>query len=246
MGKELKAVIAIPARNSEKTIRHVYDDLPSKFKKHVILSDDKSSDRTRDVAKKLGIRVFPNPREPGYGSNVKNCFNIALKENADIVVILHSDNQYDPKKVPELVRPILDGKADFTIGSRILGDRARNMSAFRFTGNRLLGFAENLAMGTNLTDLHSGMIAVRAEILRKIPYNDNSDDYGFHTDIVLQSRYLGARFREIGIPTRYEDISTSISVYKSIIYGFRTLQMVMKYLLHKYRLMKFREFKVRK
>ena len=87
---------------------------------------------------------------------------------------------------------------------------------------------------------------VRAELLKRIPYNNNSDDYGFHTDIVLQSRYAGARFREIGIPTRYEEISTSISVYKSIIYGFRTMQMVVKYLLHKFKLIKFREFMIRK
>jgi len=246
MKKKLKVVIAIPARNSEKTIRQVYDGLNVKFRKHVLLSDDKSTDNTRQAAAKLGIKVFPNPRQPGYGSNVKNCFNMALKENADIVVVLHSDNQYDPKKVPELVKPILDGKADFTIGSRILGDKASGMSAFRFSGNRLLGFFENIAMGTNLTDLHSGMVAIKAELLRKIPYNINSDDYGFHTDIVLQSHYSGARFKEIGIPTRYEDVSTSISVYKSIIYGFRTMQTVMKYLLHKYGIMKFREFAIKK
>ena len=90
------------------------------------------------------------------------------------------------------------------------------------------------------------MIAVKTDLLKKLPYNNNSDDYGFHTDIVFQSRYAGARFKEIGIPTRYEDISTSISVYKSIIYGFRTMQMIMKYLLHKSKLMNFKEFKIRK
>ncbi|MBI4451970.1 glycosyltransferase family 2 protein [Candidatus Woesearchaeota archaeon] len=245
MKKNLKITIAIPARNSEKTIKQVYSDLAPSFRNNAILSDDKSTDKTRETAKKLGIKVFQNPREPGYGSNVKNCFNMAIKEKADVVVILHSDNQYDPKKVPELVKPILDGEADFTIGSRILGDKASGMSTFRFTGNRLLGFFENLAMGTNLTDLHSGMVAIKADLLRKIPFNSNSDDYGFHTDIVLQSHYIGARFKEIGIPTRYEDISTSISVYRSIIYGFRTMQMVMKYLLHKYGLMKFKEFRIK-
>lgn len=246
MNKELKVVIAIPARNSEKTIRQVYSDLAPRFRKHVILSYDKSTDKTREIAKKLGIKVFSNPRQPGYGSNVKNCFNMALKEGADLVVILHSDNQYDPRKVPELVKPIEGGKADFTIGSRILGDKAKGMSTFRFTGNRFLGLIENIAMGTNLTDLHSGMIAVKSDILKRIPYHKNSDDYGFHTDIVLQSHYAGARFREIGIPTRYEDVSTSISIRKSIIYGFRTLQTVMKYLLHKHGIMKFKEFMIKK
>jgi len=246
MKKQMKVVIAIPGRNSEKTIGQVYNELPEKFRKHMILSDDKSTDRTKEIAGKLGIKVFLNPMQPGYGSNVKNCFNRALGEGADIVVVLHSDNQYDPKMVPLLVKPIEDEKADFTIGSRILGDKAKGMPTARFIGNRLLGFAENLAMGTSLTDLHSGMIAVRAELLKKIPYNNNSDDHGFHTDIVLQSRYAGARFKEIGIPTRYEEMNTSITAYKSIIYGFRTMQMVVKYLLHKFKLMKFREFMIRK
>ena len=246
MKNQMKVVIAIPARNSEKSIGQVYNELPAEYRKNIVLSDDKSSDSTTKIAKKLGMKVFKNPRQPGYGSNVKNCFNKALDEGADIVVILHSDNQYDPKKVPQLVSPIEDGEADFTIGSRILGDKAESMSGFRFIGNRLLGFIENIAMGTNLTDLHSGMVALRADLLKKIPFNLNSDDYGFHTDIVLQSHYAGARFMEIGIPTVYEDISTSISVYKSIIYGFRTMQMVLKYLLQKFKIMEFDEFKIKK
>ena len=245
MTKLMKVVIAIPARNSSKTIKKVYDGIPAKYKKYIILSDDGSSDETAKIAKNLGIKVFRNPRKAGYGSNVKNCFKKALEEKADIVVILHSDNQYDPKKIPELVKYIKNGKADFTIGSRILGDEARGMSTFRFTGNRLLGFMENLAMGTSLTDLHSGMIAVKADLLKKIPFSIDSDDYGFHTDIVLQSHYAGARFKEVGIPTRYEDVSTSISIYKSIIYGLWTIGTVLKYLLHKIGVIKHPQFNIK-
>ena len=246
MKKEMKVVIAIPARNSEKTIEQVYDGIPLRCRKYIILSDDGSTDKTAKIAKNLGMKVFSNPRKHGYGSNVKNCFNKALEENADIVVILHSDNQYDPKKIPSLIKPIENGDADFTIGSRILGDKARGMSTFRFAGNRLLGFIENIAMGTNLTDLHSGMVAVKTDLLKRIPFNIDSDDYGFHTDIVLQSLYAGARFKEIGIPTRYEDASTSISIYKSIIYGFWTLGTVLKYLLHKSGIIKHRQFMIKR
>ena len=245
MKKQMKVVIAIPARNSEKTIMQVYDELPKRFRRYIILSDDGSTDKTAKIAKNLGMNVFANPRKPGYGSNVKNCFNKALEEGADVIVVLHSDNQYDPTKVPALVKPIENGEADFTIGSRIIGDKAKNMSAFRFTGNRFLGFIENIAMGTNLTDLHSGMIAVKSDLLKKIPFNIDSDDYGFHTDIVLQSHYAGARFKEIGIPTRYEDSSTSISIYKSIIYGLWTVGTVLKYLLHKSGIIKHPQFIIR-
>jgi glycosyltransferase involved in cell wall biosynthesis len=238
----MKTVIAIPARNSEKTLERVFDDIPHNFKKNVILSDDGSTDNTANVAKRLKIKVFKNNRKHGYGSNVKNCFKKALEENADIVVILHSDNQYDATKIPLLVKHIEDGEADFVIGSRILGDNAKGMSAFRFMGNRILGFMENSVMGTELTDLHSGMIAVKADLLKKMPLNVNSDDYGFHTDIVLQSHYAGARFKEIGVPTRYEDISSSISIYKSVIYGFSTLNTLLKYILHKKGIIKCAKF----
>ena len=241
----MKVVVAIPARNSEGTIAQTFYEIPSKYRKHVILSDDGSTDTTADIAKKLGIKVFKNDRKHGYGSNVKNCFKSALREGAEVVVILHSDNQYDAKKIPALVKLIEDGQADFSIGSRILGDKAKDMPAFRFMGNRFLGFLENLVMGTKLTDLHSGLIAVRADILKKIPFELDSDDYCFHTDLFLQSNYLGARFMEGGIPTRYEDISTSISIYKSIVYGYDTLKIVLKYFLHKKGIASFSQFDIK-
>ena len=194
-------------------------------------SDDGSKDRTLEISAELGIKGYRNQRKHGYGSNAKNCFNKALENKADIVVILHSDNQYDPTKIPQLVKPITSGDADFTIGSRILGDNAEGMSAFRFIGNRALGFVENLAMGTKLTDLHSGLIAVRADLLRQIPFNKGSDDFGFHTDIVFQSQFAGARFKETGVPTRYDDTSSSISVYRSILYGFRALYTTLIFLI---------------
>ncbi len=241
----MKVVIAIPARNSEKTIGAVYHDIPAHYQNHVLMSDDGSTDATARVAQKLGIKVFRNPRQPGYGSNVKNCFIQALKLGADIVIILHSDNQYDATKIPQLVAPIENNQADFTIGSRILGDRAQGMSAFRFIGNRFLGLMENLIMGTKITDLHSGLIAVRADVLKVIPFRIDSDDYGFHTDVVLQSHYVGARFKEVGIPTRYEDVSTSISIYKSIIYGFSTLWTLLKYACNRSRIIRSPQFIMR-
>ncbi|MAG92074.1 glycosyl transferase family 2 [Candidatus Woesearchaeota archaeon] len=246
MKKSMKVFIAIPARNSEKTLEKVYYDIPIKFRKNVLLSDDGSRDSTIDVAKKLGIKVFKNPRKHGYGSNAKNCFNKALGLGADIVIILHSDYQYDAKKIPDLVKYIENGKADFTIGSRILGDKAEGMSAFRFLGNRLLGFIENLIMRTKVTDLHSGLVAVSSDLLKRIPFNVDSDDFGFHTDMVFQAHYANGKFKEVGIPTRYGDASSSISIYKSIVYGFHTLDTIFKYLMAKSGLMKHPKFRIKK
>ncbi len=242
----MKVVITMLARNTEATLKETYDEIPAKYKKFVILSDDSSTDSTTKIAEKLGVKVYKNNRKPGYGSNAKNCFRSALKEGADIVVILHSDNQYDATKIPALVKLIEDGKAEFTIGSRILGDKAKNMSAFRFIGNRFLGFMQNLAMGAKITDLHSGLVAIKTDLLRKIPFELDSNDHVFHVEMILQSHYAGARFGEVGIPTRYEDCSQSISIRKSIKYGFETIFVLLKYLLHKHRIKKFRQFIIKK
>jgi len=242
----MKVVIAIPARNSEKTLETTFNEIPLRYRNCVILSDDGSTDSTSKIAHKLGIKVFKNSAKYGYGSNLKNCFKNALNEGAEIVIILHSDNQYDATKIPALANLIEEGKTEFVIGSRILGDKANGMSAFRFFGNRALGFAENFVMGTKLTDLHSGLIAVKADLLRSVPFELNSDDYGFHTDLILQSHYAGARFAEVGIPTRYDNISTSISIYKSIVYGFDMLITLSKYMLHKYGIKKIPQFSIKK
>jgi len=241
----MKVIVAIPARNSEKTLEDTFNDIPIKYRKHVIVSDDASTDSTREIAKKLGMKVSKNTREPGYGSNLKNCFKSALKDGADIVVILHSDNQYDATKIPALVRLIEDGKADFTIGSRMIGDKAKSMSKFRFSGNRILTIIENLILGTKLTDLHSGLVAIKADIIRRIPYELDYDDYSLHSEIVIQSHYAGARFAEIGIPTRYEEGNQSISITKSIIYGVRTLIILIRYILHKYKIKKYPQFAIK-
>lgn len=238
----MKVVITIPARNSEKTIAKTFREIPEKFRKYVILSDNASRDNTVKIAETLGIKVTRNSEDKGYGGNVKSCFLAAMKENADIVVLLHSDNQYDAAKIPELIKPIEENKADFSIGSRIRGDRAKGMPGYRFIGNRILTFLENAAMGTSITDLHSGMIAVSMKVLRKTPFMLNSDDYVFHSEFIFQAKSLGFRFAETGIPTRYFREATSASYAKSFIYGIETLSSLLKFMLHTKGMKKFRQF----
>ncbi len=243
--KEPKIVITIPARNSEKTLAKTYNEIPETFRKHVILSDNASRDNTVKIAKELGMKVVRNAEDKGYGGNVKSCFSAAMKEGADIVVLLHSDNQYDGTKIPELIKPITDKAADFVTGSRIRGDHAKGMPKYRFIGNRILTFLENLAMGTRITDLHSGMIAASREVLAKAPFMMNSNDYVFHSEFIFQVRALGFRLAEIGIPTRYFREVTSASCLKSFIYGFETLSSLLKFVLHTRRLWRFRQFIVK-
>lgn len=225
----MKVVVTILGKNAQETLAKVFRQIPAPYRADTLLSDDSSTDATAEIAKNLGLKVFKNPRKPGYGSNAKNCIRIALQEGADIVVLLHSDNQYDPSTIPSLLSPIKDGKADFVLSSRLLGDKAKGMPVVRFLGNRVLTKIENWIMGTKFTDLHSGLVAIRTNILRKIPYAGNYDDYSFHTEIVVQSKYAGARFAEVGIPTRYERDRQSINAINSIRYAIRALKIVLRY-----------------
>lgn len=231
----MKTVIAILGRNAETTLEKTYLEIPKKYRKNVFLSDDNSTDSTLEIAKKLKLKVYKNPRAGGYGSNAKNCFNSAIKEGADIIVILHSDNQYDATKIPAMVNLIEEGKADFAIGSRMTGDRdgLRNMPLYRYYGNRGLTIIENIVMGTKLTDLHSGLMAIKAAIAKKIPYHLNYDDYTFHSEIVIQTYMAGGKFAEVGIPTRYDDKNQSTNLFRTIAYGFRTLEILWRCIVHK-------------
>ena len=244
----MKTVIAILGRNAEKTLERTYLEIPKEYRKNVFLSDDNSTDSTLEIAKKLRLKVYKNPRAGGYGSNAKNCFNCAIKEHADIIVILHSDNQYDATKIPAMVKLIEDGKADFAIGSRMIGERKglKNMPLHRYYGNRGLTIIENIVLGTKVTDFHSGLMAIRASIARKIPYNLDYDDYTFHSEIVVQTRMAGGRFGEVGIPTRYDDENQSTAPLKTIIYGFRTLAIVWRYMMHKTGIMKHPTLEIKK
>ncbi len=230
----MKTVITILGRNAEKTLEKTYLEIPKKYRKNVVLSDDNSTDSTLEIAKKLKLKVYKNPRAGGYGSNAKNCFNSAIKEGADIIVILHSDNQYDATRIPAMVKLIKEGKADFVIGSRMIGDDSiKKMPLYRYYGNRGLTMIENIVMGTHLTDLHSGLMAIRTETAKKIPYHLNYDDYTFHSEIVIQTHMAGGRFAEVGIPTRYDDESQSTNLFRTISYGFRTLAILWRYIMHK-------------
>lgn len=243
----MKVAIALLGRNVEKTLKETYLEVPKKYRKNVFLSDDNSTDSTVEIAKKLKIKVYKNPRAGGYGSNAKNCFNSAIKEGADIVVILHPDNQYDATKIPALVKLIEEGKADFTIGSRMIGDKdgLKNMPLHRYYGNRVLTMIENIVMGIKVTDLHSGLVVIRTDLLKKIPYHLNYDDYSFHSEVIIQSRLAGAKFGEVGIPTRYEDESQSTNLFRTILYGFKTLEIVMRYVLHKSGIKKFASLNIK-
>lgn len=216
-----KVVITMPAYKAEATLARTVADIPAGLADHLILVDDASPDNTAALARSLGIRVHVHPRNRGYGENQKTCYVLALREDADVIVMLHPDYQYEPKAVPLLIAPILAGDADMTFGSRFagLGDpRAGGMPIHRFLGNRLTTIAENLLLGSRFTEMHSGMRAYTREFLLSLPFMRYAGDFVFDSQLLIDAVTTGQRVVEVPIPTRYTEESSSIGTASSFSY----------------------------
>jgi len=215
MASPPKVVITLPAYNAERTLEKTVADIPDHVREELILVDDASPDNTAALARSLGIRVHVHAANRGYGGNQKTCYTLALEEDADIVVLLHPDYQYEPKAVPLLIAPILAGDADMTFGSRFagLGDpRAGGMPWYRYWGNRITTVLQNLILGTRFTEMHSGMRAYTRDCLLSLPLLRYPDDFLFDAQLLIDAVTTGRRVVEVPIPTRYTKESSSIAM----------------------------------
>ena len=239
-----KVVVVMPAYNAEKTLRMTYAALPHDVVDLVILVDDGSSDETIRIARELNLEVFVHDRNYGYGANQKTCYREALRAGADIVVMVHPDYQYDPTLLPEIIRPIEDGKADVVFGSRLLGGdvRKQGMPWWKFLGNRFLTGIENSIFGLSLAEYHTGYRAYRKEALEAVNLDMNSDKFVFDQEIVAQFVDCGMRIAEVPVPTRYFPQASSCSFTSSCRYGISILAICGRYLLHRGRLLRQRQF----
>jgi glycosyltransferase involved in cell wall biosynthesis len=226
-----KVVVTMPAYNAAKTLLKTFSDIPEGMVSEVILVDDCSQDDTVDIGSKLGIRVIRHPHNVGYGGNQKTCYLEALRSHADIVVMLHPDYQYDPRKLPELIAPIGAGEADIVLGSRFLGGGALRggMPLYKFVANRFLTTMQNLMLGTHLSEFHTGYRAYSREFLETVPFLRNSLSFVFDAEILCQAVYFKFRIAEIAVDSRYLPDSSSINFWNSTRYGFGVLNSLFKY-----------------
>jgi glycosyltransferase involved in cell wall biosynthesis len=171
----------------------------------------------------------------GYGANQKTCYKEALKERADIIAMLHPDYQYDPTLLPDIVQPIIDGKADVVLGSRILGGNVlkRGMPLWKYIPNRVLTILENRILNLNLSEYHTGYRAFSSAVLRSVNYQVDSDKFLFDSEILFQIKEKGFRIKEVPAPIRYFKESRSASFSNSVRYGFGVLWLLIKYKLYK-------------
>jgi SAM-dependent methyltransferase len=230
-GYETKVHIVLPAYQAELTIPQVAASLPSHAADRALLVDDASADETTTVALREGFDVVTHPANRGYGANQKTCYTRAALDGADVVVMVHADNQYDPALVAEMVRPIERGAADVVIGSRLLQDHtiAGGMPRWKWLGNRLLTWIENRGFRRRLSEYHTGYRAFSVDFLRSIPFHRNSDGFVFDQEIFAQIVARDARVVELPIPTRYFLEASSVSFMTSVSYGLRTLYVLARF-----------------
>jgi len=222
--------VVMPAYNAAQTLVRTYRDIPHDIVDHVILTDDLSRDDTVAVAELLGLHVVVHRQNRGYGGNQKTCYDTALAEGADIVVMVHPDYQYDPTCIPSLVEPIWRDEADMMIGSRFLGDPlAGGMPRWKFAANRFLTALENRVFRLRLSEYHSGFRAYSRKLLESIDYKTNSDDFVFDQELVAQVVEAGFRIGEVGVPTRYFAEASSVGLRRSVVYGLGTLRTLRRF-----------------
>ena len=247
MVHDQKVIVVMPAYNAARTLEKTYNDIPPHVVDKVILVDDVSRDDTVEVARRLGLKVVIHIQNRGYGGNQKTCYIEALRDGADIVVMLHPDYQYDSTLIPELIAPIQRGEADMMMGSRLLngGTLAGGMPWWKYISNRFLTAVENWALGLRLSECHTGFRAYSRHLLETIPFLLNSDDFVFDTEVIAQAAAFGFRIGEIAVPTRYLAEASSVTFRRSVTYGLSTLRVMLRYRLDRMGIRPARQFRAR-
>jgi glycosyltransferase involved in cell wall biosynthesis len=241
-----KILVVLPAYEAEKTLRQTYTSIPHDIVDDVLLVDDASTDRTVAVARELGIRTMVHESNRGYGANQKTCYAEALQSDADIVVMLHPDYQYEPKLLTALASMIASGVYDVVLGSRILGNTARRggMPRYKYVSNRVLTAVQNLLLGTKLSEFHTGYRAFSRRVLEDLPLLANSDDFIFDNQMLTQAVAQGFRIGEVSCPTKYFPEASSINFQRSVTYGLGVLRTSVLYRLWRWGLVTPRLFSV--
>ena len=231
-----KIIVVLPAYNASRTLEQTYNEIPFDIVDDVVLVDDKSSDNTVEVGQQLGIKhIISHDINTGYGGNQKSCYNKALDLGADIVIMLHPDYQYTPKLIPAMSSIIAQGLYPCVLGSRILGKGALRggMPIYKYIANRILTLSENILIGQKLSEYHTGYRAFSREVLEKISFNKNNDDFIFDNEMLSQIFMADYEIAEITCPTKYFEEASSINFSRSMKYGLGVLRVSWRHFLHK-------------
>ncbi len=246
MYKDKKVVVVMPAYNAAQTLRKTYDEITAQeIVDLIIVVDDASNDETAALARELpNTVVHTHPNNRGYGANQKTCYQLALQHEADIIIMVHPDYQYTPKLIPAMASMVGSGLYHCVLGSRILGGYAikGGMPTWKYIANRFLTLVENIMTGAKLSEYHTGYRTFSRELLDRIPFQTNSDDFIFDNEILVQILWLGYKIAEVSCPTKYFTEASSIDFWRSVKYGLGCLATAVKYRLAKMNLFKSKLF----
>lgn len=240
-----KVIVVMPAYDAEETLEKTYRDIPPDSCSEVIVVDDASHDRTAEIARKLGLTVIVHPENRGYGGNQKTCYREALRNGADVIVMIHPDYQYDSRLLPYITGFIQTGVCDVVLGNRV---RSRwetlqgGMPVYKYLSNRFLTMMVNFVLGQNLGDAHTGLRAFSRRVLEKLPFEHNSDDFAFDAQVIAQCVYFGFKIGDVPVPVRYMPEASSINFRRSLTYGLRFLWVLLQFVLQKLKMAGFKIF----
>ncbi len=240
-----RVTVVMPARQAARTLERTVQGIPRDVVDEVILVDDSSTDATLELARRLPVHVIWHPHQVGYGGNQKTCYLEALQRGAEVVVMLHPDGQYEPELIPKLIGPILEGRADLVLGSRLAepGQALRDgMPRWKYAANRILTTIENALMGTHLSELHTGYRAYSRRLLLTVPFLRNSSDFAFDTEMLFQAVNFGLVIDEVPARCRYFNDASSVGFKTGLVYGAKSLWTGVRFALHRARLVRSARF----
>lgn len=230
----MKTVVVMPAYEAGETLEATLRKLPRIYDE-VILCDDGSTDRTREMSERLGITTLRHARNRGYGANQKTLYREALMRNPEVIVMVHPDNQYDTSPLPQMAAMIREGKADMVIGSRMLHATQNRMPFWKYAGNRLLTSIQNAVFKTALSEFHSGLRAYRASIIREMPFERFADGFVFDSEVIAWFLANGYVVGETPADCFYRSDSSSVGFGTSVRYGMGTLRTLARFIRGDYR-----------
>jgi glycosyltransferase involved in cell wall biosynthesis len=232
-----RVALVFPAFNAEQTLRKTIREIPEGFGDYRILVDDFSRDSTVEVSRSLGLHTIRHEINLGYGANQKTCYQAALETNADVIVMIHPDNQYDARIAPVMVALIELGVCDVVLGNRIRTRKEAingGMPRWKYFINRLSTLGENFVLGQSLGDFHSGFRAYSRHVLERVPFQSNSDDFAFDQEFLIQAIYAGFKIGDVPVPVRYMKEASSISFTRSLRYGMGAVWAFLAMKMHQY------------
>jgi glycosyltransferase involved in cell wall biosynthesis len=248
-----RLLIFVIAYYAEETLQSVLERIPrsifDEYDCEILVVDDASEDRTfaigREYKKKhpeIRMTILRNEYNQGYGGNQMVGYRYAATEGFDFVAMVHGDGQYAPEELPRLVAPLAAGEADAVFGSRMmtrLGALKGGMPLYKFVGNKILTTAQNMLLGSKLSEFHSGYRVYSVAALKKINYVLNSKDFHFDTEIIIQLLNAKQRILELAVPTFYGDEISRVAGMK---YAREVMLATMRNALHRAGLMHVRRF----